>query len=148
MKSKIYKWQGEPVEVKFGYVTVKENLEKPLYWYNYECNMNKVGAEWKHKFALIPAVKVIHDNGSFLLSNQAGLAVHKLINGGWPNYTHASLDGEFKEYDAPEFAPKKFDEEEYCKIESDRNKWFAKTYPEEWKKLQALTDAGRKLQKS
>lgn len=141
-----YQWQGQKVKVTFGYVNVTENIEKPLYWYNYECHQNKVGAEWKHKFALIPAVKVTTENSEFLLSNQAGLAVHKLINGGWPNYSHSSLNGKFTEDNSPVWAIKEFDEEEYCVIESARNKWFSQEYPEEWNKLKELQESYRKIQ--
>ena len=35
----MYQWQGENVKVVFGYCTITENKEKPLYWYNYEVAM-------------------------------------------------------------------------------------------------------------
>lgn len=140
-----YQWQGEPVQVEFGYVNQKENLEKPLYWYNYDCHRNKVGREWEHKFALIPAVRVTAKDGyQFCLSNIAGLAFHKLINGGWPGYAHASLSGVFTEDNAPEWKITKFSEQDYAEDQNRRNKWFAKEYPEEWKRMEALKEAGRK----
>jgi len=137
-----YQWQGEPVQVEFGYVNQKENLDKPLYWYNYECAMNKVGAEWKHKFALIPACKVTSSNGSmFLLANMSGIGVHKLLNGGWPNYAHFSLDGEFHQSDERMWAIKSFNEDEYSERESKRRNWQKIHCPVEFERSEKLREA-------
>lgn len=139
-----YQWQGTPARVQFGYVHQEENTDKPLYWYNYECSLERIGAEFNKRFALIPAIKVTQGNQSFVISNYAGLGVHKLLNGGWPNYAHASLDGKFHESEERHWRILSFNEDEYAERESERNNWFAKEFPEEFKKLQALKQAGYK----
>jgi hypothetical protein len=152
---KTYQWQGEPVEVQFGYVTQEENSEKPMYWYNFECyNREKleggfkpgrdVFANGKH-FACIPALKVTSKNGySFLLANHYGIGVNKLLKGGWPNMPHYSLDGEFSESILPYFRITKFDEDGYCNHESARKDWQKKEYPEEFERLERFR-AGFKI---
>jgi hypothetical protein len=152
-----YEWQGKPCDVLFGYVLQEENTEKPLYWYNFECHTKEKPdgsfkpermccANGKH-FAVIPAVQVTQDGYSFLLANHYGIGVHKLKNGGWPNYAHFSLNGKFEESSAPYFAFKKFDLEEYERHESERRKWQKKEYPVNFEKLELLRQAGKSLYK-
>lgn len=134
-KSK-YQWQGQPVKVEFGYCYVNENIEKPLYWYNYECSREM------DKRALIGAVRITTEQGKFCLSNHFGIAVHKLINGGWPGYAHFSLDGEtFEEWPDREksmMEVRKFDLEGYEEHEAKRRTWQKKNYPEEFERSEAL----------
>lgn len=127
-----YQWQGEPVKVEFGLSIVKENSEKPLWWYNFECNDS-----FPKGRAAIPAIRITTNNDySFILSNHSGIGVHKLINGGWPNYAHFSLpdDG----FTKGGFKITEFDELEYCRHEADRNKWQKENYPEEYKQVESL----------
>lgn len=141
-----YKWQGEPVKVLFGYVKQLANTDKPLYWYNFEC-INKENAYGEfipdhmvtmkgENLALIPAVKVIHSAGSFLLANHFGIGVNKLLKGGWPNMPHYSLDGEFKESSERHFKFVSFDEDGYCDHEAKRRSWQKKNYPIEFQKME------------
>lgn len=148
MKNK-YQWQGKPVSVKFGYVNQQENVEKPMYWYNFECYTKEdengnfdddhfVKSNGNH-FALIPAIEVEAQNGyKFLLANHFGIGVSKLLKGGWPNHAHFSLNGEFTEDKAPYHAIKKFDLEGYENHESERRKWQKKTYPDHFEKMEQL----------
>lgn len=150
-----YQWQGEPVKVRFGVVIQYENAEKPMYWYNFECNTREeingeikinhmVSNSGKH-LALIPAVEVeMADGDKILLANHYGIAVHKLANGGWPNYGHFSLDGEFKEDNASYYAFKKFDLEGYEQHESNRRNWQKKNFPKEFERLELLRLSGAK----
>lgn len=148
MEKHPYQWQGEPVSVRFGYVQQEENTEKPMYWYNFECYNRAqlddtfkpdhfVHANGKH-FALIPAIEVTYNDRTFLLANHYGIGVNKLLKGGWPNSTHFSLDGKFKESCAPYFMYTKFDLEEYERHESARRDWQRKAYPEEFERMEAL----------
>ena len=47
----LYKWQGEDVEVEFGFSIIKPNTEKILYWTNYHVR-DKESVE-------LPSIKVI-----------------------------------------------------------------------------------------
>lgn len=146
-----YKWQGENVDVVFGYVKQIANIEKPMYWYNFEC-MNKENSYGDfvpdhmvtikgENLALIPAINVVHDDGSFLLANHFGIGVNKLLKGGWPNMPHYSLDGEFNESKERYFKFLSFDEEKYSEYETKRKKWQKKTYPLEFQKMEDLKNA-------
>lgn len=141
-----YQWQGEPVKILLGHCKVKTNKDKPLWWYNFECeiqeNENGYYVEKRTDFkglAFIEAVKVIHSNGEFIIANHYGIGVHKLINGGWPNYQHFSLDGEFEELNWKETIHLlKFDEEAFSKHEAERRKWQKENFPIEFEKMEQL----------
>jgi len=151
MNKKAYQWQGEPVETRFGYVLQQENKEKPMYWYNFECfNKQKIDDSFEpdhfvrdngNHFSLISAIEVTQHGQTFLLANHCGIGVHKLLNGGWPNYAHFSLSGKFEEDPAPYFAIKKFNLEEYESHESERRKWQKKEYPEQFEKMERLRNS-------
>lgn len=156
MKSK-YFWQGEPVLVDFGAVYIEENIEKPLFWYNYECNWDvnlnkpKYGEQ---KGAMIPAIKIYSFQGDELLiiSNHFGVGANKLLKGGWPNHTHFSFSDNVK-FESRENLPSytlqkafkitEFDEEGYSKYEEGRKKWQKENFPEEFEKLERLKKAFR-----
>lgn len=127
-----YQWQREPVKVEFGLSTVRENKEKSLWWYNFECNES-----YPKGVGVIAAIRIItKDDYSFVLANHSGIGVHKLINGGWPNYSHFDLpDTSFKKGG---FRITEFDELEYSRHEAERNKWQKENYPEEYKKIESL----------
>ncbi len=128
-----YQWQGEPVKYKFGNCIVRENREKPMWWYNFECLTNKVSIGME----CIPVIQVIPKSGrSFMIANHFGIGHHKLINGGWPNYAHFSVDGEFSDW--PELRYDEFDHEGYSEHEAARRKWQKEKYPEEFERMEAL----------
>lgn len=134
MISKKYKWQGDPVKVRFGYCFVKTNKEKPICWYNYECSI-------KHEDnALIPAIQITtYDNEVFVIANHFGIGINKILKGGWPNATHFSLPKlNFTESNMHAFVIKEFNEIEYSIHESERIKWQKENYPVEFEKLQSL----------
>lgn len=138
-----YKWHGEPVIATFGSVLTKPNIEKPLWWYNYECAISK------NSMALLPAIRVETKSGEvFVIANHFGIGVHKLLNGGWPNYQHFGLDTDkFTEADGQidrYLFIKSFDEEEFSKHESERDKWQKENYPKEYEAAEALRAAFKK----
>lgn len=127
-----YKWQGEPVKVEIGNCAVRTNEEKPLWWYNFEC--------YPSGKAFLPAIRITTKDGdSFMIANHFGIGVHKLINGGWPNYTHFSIDGSFSTGIIARIT--EFDLEGYKAHEAERVKWQQENYPEYWAKLQCLRDS-------
>jgi hypothetical protein len=131
-----YQWQGEKIKVRFGNCIVTEKKDRPLYWWNYECH-----PEGK---ACIPAIEITTQHGNtFMIANHFGIGVHKLINGGWPNYTHFSLEGKFST--KPQLKYSEFDLDGYSHYEADREIWQAINYPEEYRKMKAIREAGRKI---
>ena len=124
-----YQWQGFDVKITIGLCKVTRNEEKPLYWYNYECATNN---GYDFKSALVPAVKIETDTESFCIANHFGIGIHKLINGGWPNYSHFSLPSEgFEKYWKDGFHITEFDSEGYAKHEGERRQWQKESFPEE-----------------
>jgi hypothetical protein len=126
----MYQWQGENVKVLFGYSTVTENKEKPLFWYNYEVAMAE-GDE-----ALIPAIKITTKAGdSFVLANHYGIGLLKLRSGGWPDKTHFSLPADsFQVSNRAEFVytVRQFNQGAYSRHEENRRKWQEKNVPKGW----------------
>lgn len=153
MEQNKYQWQGEPVKVEFGYCRVTENQEKPLYWYNYECNWDDYSEIERRstgdKHTHVPAIKVIYRDQIFCIANHYGIGVHKLINGGWPSHRHFSLPVEgfnsnlFRE-EREIYVILKFDLEGYQTHESNRIKWQMKNYPKECEDRQKLIDQFKK----
>lgn len=148
MKDLNLQWQGEPIETRFGYVMIKENKNKPLYWYNFECN-TRVNHNKKYVpnyglsgIALIEAIEIKQGDSKFVISNHFGIGVSKLLKGGWPNHTHFSLDGEFTQDN--NFAIYDFDEIGYSNHEAERNKWQKENYPVEFKKLEDFKNSFKK----
>lgn len=134
-----YEWQGDPVEVKFGFCKVLEVPEKPLWWYNYECSINRVRNASERRFALIPAIQVTQYGRTFVLANHFGIGHNKLIKGGWPNHAHFSMSGcKFTEDNSPEWKRTSFYYDGYAKHEAEREKWQRENYPEEYKQIEAL----------
>lgn len=128
-----YQWQGEPVIVEFGYSEVKPDTEKPLMWYNYECDL----AVGTMGIAKIPSIEITYGDSSFVLANHFGLGVEKLRRGGWPNFPHASLpDNSFNQDNS--FVILEFDIDGIKKLDKERDAWMQKTNPEEFEKLQSL----------
>lgn len=146
MKRNNYMWQGKPCKVSFGFCIVRENIEKPLYWYNFECNFDTYLQKPIHdtiKEGILIAIKVTQDDYSFCIANHYGIGIHKLINGGWPNYRHFSAPIEsFKEASSKEesyaYRITKFDLEGFELYESQRTNWFKRNHPEEYQKLEML----------
>jgi hypothetical protein len=127
-----YFWQGEPVKVQFGYCKVQENKEHLLWWYNYECSLNK-----SRLYTIIEAIKIETEN-PFVISNHFGIGVYKLINGGWPDCEHYSLPLESFSPCKPIEQDEIFNIEGYSNHERGRIKWFFEVYPEESKRLKNL----------
>lgn len=130
-----YCWHGEPVKVQFGYCKIFENKEKPLWWYNYECQQNA-----PHTFALIEAIKITTKSGEqFVNANHYGIGIYKLLKGGWPNCTHFSLPLEsFEVSKMACYKIEKFDSIGFSKYEAERNKWQKENYPLEFEKMESL----------
>lgn len=152
-----YFWQGEPVLVEYGGVYIEENTEKPLFWYNYECNWNSDLNKPKYgddKGALIPAIKIFYyrDHDPFIISNHFGIGVNKLLKGGSPRHTHFSFADDVK-FECTEYLPSytlekafkitEFNEEGFSKHEASRKKWQQQNFPEEFEKLEILKNSFR-----
>lgn len=131
-----YFWHGESVKTRFGYCSVKEDVERPLFWYNYECLSDR--GTIAH--ALIPAIEVLTNcNQRFVIANHYGIGAYKLKKGGWPDCTHFSLPADtFQESNEPAFIIRHFNEEEFAKHEAERRRWQKKMYPEEFEKSEVL----------
>lgn len=146
-----YKWNGQPAAVEFGSCLVRTNEENPLWWYNFEC--------YPSGKAHIPTLRITIEHGSrvcftsntfigkekmytFMISNHFGIGVHKLLNGGWIEYTEFSIEGSFSTNIAARIT--KFDLEGYEAHEAERAKWQQRNHPEEWAKKQALRYTIRK----
>lgn len=140
--SQKYQWQGKPVKVEFGYCIVEANQEKPLWWYNYECALDR------DVKSCISAIRVVPESGpSFLISNHFGIGVHKLLNGGWPNYQHFSIEGDFSPSSADPWQLK-FDLSGFEDHESKRRTWQKENFPAEFKRMEALRMSAQKLHKA
>ena len=139
-----YQWQGEPVRVEFGLCKVKANKNKPLWWYNYECELNAPALQ-----AILPAVRItMPSEEQFCIANHYGVGVHKLLLGGWPDCAHFSLPLEAFEPSRKKFYQwKDFDEFEYSKHEAKRRQWRKENYPEEFEKVEALRQEFLKYRK-
>lgn len=149
--NEIYSWHGEPVKTEFGQVIVRENADRPLFWYNYEANMDVDG------LAIIEAVKVTTSDGhTFLISNHFGIGNNKLKKGGWPDQQHFS----FNENDIVSFTNEsefsslgklghtnKFDEVAFSEHEAKRLKWQSVTHPEAFAEMQKMRDHFKSLYK-
>lgn len=146
MKRHNYQWHGEKVKVKFGYCYVTERLDKPLWWYNFECNWDIEEDKQIYdtvKTALLPAIKVIYEDQSFCIANHHGIGFHKLINGGWPNYRHFSLpvdtfNDALGREEAILYGIRRFDEDAFCLHESKRKDWQRINHKEEFERYEAL----------
>ncbi len=131
-QKRIVQWQGEDVNVVFGFCEVKENTEKPLYWYNYDIAIGE---------SKIPAIKVItnHDH-EFVISNRHGVGIEKLVRGGWPNFPHASL--ELDDFQESNENHEEYNPEALNKRDREAEQWFENNFghTEDWKKSQALKE--------
>jgi len=140
-----FEWQGDPVKTTFGYVAVREVLDKPLYWFNYEV-LNKmetgdhcsVGGK-----AYIAAIEVSTSTGyKFYIANHFGIGVNKLSKGGWPNSAHFSFDTGLIKFLPDDKVQRglngQFDEEGYANRESKRRIWQKETYPFEFEQMESL----------
>jgi hypothetical protein len=124
-----YQWYGKQVTIEFGVCEVKENKQKPLHWYNYECSLNNPPGK-----ALISAIKVTTETTrAFVLGNQHGIAINKLLNGGWPDYPHYSLP--LKSFKSGEVGLTYFDIDEYKNYIDQRDNWKMETHPKGYKKF-------------
>lgn len=138
-----YQWQGKDVSVRFGFVKVKPNTEKPLYWYNYECETSD-DQDPRDGTTRIEAIEVTYqeDGGReqvFTIANHFGIGVHKLKHGGWPTHQHFSFgDHPFRELDLQHVTPHRFDEVGFAQHEAGRERWMKATDPKEFERLASL----------
>jgi len=142
LQDKRYQWQGEPVTVEFGQSVVRTNEERPMWWYNYECDMTHPKG-----IAVIEAIRVTQRSQSFVMANHYGIGVSKLLKGGWANHTHFSLPADgFKPHGYEDLIVRvpfilEFNEEEYAAHEAGRLAWQEKEYPEQFAKMEQLRSA-------
>lgn len=135
-----YEWQGEPVKIKHVIVTVKKNEEKPLWWFNFECDEYGMGHSW----AVVPAILIETKNESFIIANHHGIGIHKVTRGGWPNHQHFSIGKESIKKVVDEktgsvfWKYTEFDELRFSEHEAKRRKWQQEHFPEEFEKSETL----------
>lgn len=132
-----YQWQGETVEVEFGFCVVKTNKELPMFWYNYECR--ETGMH------LCEAIRITSNYGSsFTISNRFGYGITKLKKGGWPDHGHSSLPEEtFEKSNLDCYRLTDFDLERWEERNIAADKWFQYNHPYEFKKLKAAMEVAR-----
>ena len=142
-----YQWHGKEVGVRFGHYVTKPNTDKPLFWYNFECDVMPTNA---HDGSVhLDAIEVTYteDGGIvqvFCIANHFGIGVHKLRNGGWPSHRHFSFSGgRFVEFDNG-LAPKRFDEKGFAAYEAWRDAWMRKADPSEYERMESLRKLIRK----
>lgn len=156
MNNKKYFWQGEPVKTDFGVVYQPENKEKPLFWYNYECNWNTTLDKPIYdteKIAAIPAIKVTTENGyTFFIANHFGIGANKLKKGGWPNHTHFSFSDDVKFEGVEElgalrnmYSIREFDEDGFVEYEAKRKRWQKENYPDEFARMERIENSFRTI---
>ena len=126
-----YYWQGESVKIKFILAQVAPDLKNPIYWFNYECALSE------NSTAKIPCVQVFYRDEPFIIANHFGIGVHKMINGGWPNFPHHSI-GDNEPFEPDENPILVFDKMGYKRHEESRDEWREKNYPAEYKRLSFL----------
>ncbi|MCG9971021.1 hypothetical protein [Christiangramia crocea] len=137
---KKYEWQGVPVKIDHVNIYVKESKKSPLYWYNYEVATQQ---DIAGDYAIVPALRVKHPESVFYIANHFGIGIHKLINGGWPNYNHFSFHKDdiknvFEESGDYVWNRKNFDLIGYQEYEAERRKWQKKNFPKEVEEMDAL----------
>lgn len=152
MNNQKYFWQGEPVKTDFGVAYPIENTEKPLFWYNYECNWDITHDKPSYdtvKSAVIPAIKITTQSGySFVIANHNGIGANKLIKGGWPTSTHFSFADDVKFEGCEElgtlrniFSIREFDEDGFIEYENKRKRWQKENYPVEFEQSERIRNA-------
>lgn len=154
MSKQKYFWHGEPVKTDFGAAYVFEYPERPLWWYNFECNWDVTLDKEKRdtvSVAMLPAIKVTPKNGdSFYIANHYGIGAHKLRNGGWPSHKHFSIGSDAKFEGVEElgslrnvYSIREFDEVGFSQHEAKRERWQKENFPEEYARMQALKESFR-----
>lgn len=151
-----YFWQGEPVRIEFGAAYPEENKEKPLFWYNYECNWDFLQDKPIHdtrKIGMLPAIRIYYqDQKPFIISNHFGIGVNKLLKGGSPRHSHFSFADNVKFETIDElvswglkqsFKITEFDEEGFSNYEAKRNKWQKENFPEEYEEMEKFKNSFR-----
>lgn len=134
-----YQWQGQPVKVDHVNIYISKSKE-PLYWYNYEVEIQQDIAS---DHAIIPAIRVKHPQSTFYIANHFGIGIHKLKNGGWPNYNHFSFRKQdikqvFEQSGDYVYNRKSFDLVGYEEYESKRKRWQKENFPEEFERIESL----------
>lgn len=139
---KAFQWNGLLIQqARFGYVIQEANIEKPMYWYNWEVEKQKaLGIEP----CMIPAIEVTASSGKpFTIANIGGIGIYKLEAGGMWTHPHLSLDGEFFEDEA--FAVYEFSQDDYMIYQKGLENYQREKHPQEFERLQALKKVARPL---
>lgn len=140
MKYPELQWQGEPIDVQFGFMGLSKNIDNALYWYNYNCDRNA-------GYTVVAAIRIKQNNHVWYICNDYNQGVNKLRNGGWPNYGHRSLPNDDYVFtrinnkeDIATILNTEFDEAGYAHEQSEREKWMKKNFSKhpDYIKSQAL----------
>lgn len=145
-KGSKYQWQGEPVEVEFGYASVELQKDKAFYWSNYECSISSISGR-----AVIPAVRVIpfksdkEPNEPFLIANHFGIGVVKLRSGGWPDMPHHSFPAGTHFEEGKEGRITHFKVLDYNAHEDKRDEYRRQLNPKMYEQMKAVAEGIKKF---
>lgn len=128
-----YRWNDQPIDkVEFGYATVVENTQKPMYWYNYDIHAS---GQPSLKMA---AIRITQNGESFVIANIYGSGFRKITNGGTADLQHFGLTGNNTFVEDKSFAIKAYDKEGLDKRQEMANDYFLHKEPELFKKFDSL----------
>jgi len=139
------KWHGEVVQIEHINVLVTQNKEKPLFWYNFECELNA-----PYTKAMLPAIEITTQEGNtFIIANHNGIGLNKVRKGGWPDQPHFSFDEKdivqiIRRGEKGFYTIDSFCERDYSDLENQRRLWQKENFPEEFEKSEALRKMLRK----
>ena len=137
--SKVLKWQGEKIKATPVIVAVRQNVEKPLCWYNYEVHKYITENSYATDRALLEGILIEYKDQKFCISNHLGVGINKLRKGGWPNHAHYSLPIEnIVEDSYPISISTSFNLDDFLDHEAQRTKWMKDNFPIEYEKHRAL----------
>jgi len=149
-----YKWNDKLVTIEHLWVKIKENEDQPLYWYNYNVNVEGEARNW----TIMPALEITTERGEkFIISNHYGTGINKCRKGGCADQYHGSFRKcdilEVIRYESESYKRLSYigdrdnhllekniqlREKAYVQEEQERRAWQRKYYPQDFEKLEQL----------
>lgn len=139
--NELYKWDGNPVTIKHGYILISKYKEHSLRWYNYEIYLAEKDTDGNYETlkAIIPAIEITtKENHVFHISNHYGIGIYALLRGGTWRQASFHFDGEYEFIEDDKYKISEFNFIGYHAFELKRMAWQRITFPEEYKKIEAL----------
>lgn len=130
-------WNGEPAEITGIIYTVTKSEITPLHWQNSCVGEKRQG------------IKIFHKGASFMIDNEDGQGYLKVTEGrGSFTYGHKTVMDPLYVREIPDEEVKKvYDDEINKKQFSEHEKWAAKNYPQQYKKLVELRSSYANIKK-